>query len=329
MGSRAFIDRTTRNASSEGRIADNVRAVSQLGCSWDENAHSPADGVLAGPADEDPLSIYLPPAGRPAPPLWSMLAPARAPGPRTSSSLARPGRLVGGVAPGAGEYVGIVVIAAGLCLVPAFVSYLQALTGPSNSTVGIRSVEWLRDNGARGLVNRVENIYYSLNAPSTGGPALRTLQAKQSELAAAGVARRLTVHYYRPPRIRPLTHPALPGEGVWHATFADGGSRPPVLVTSFRSDPLTTRRWSQASRGSTTPGRPPSSTRAGSSRPWRSRPRADGGAARARAAGGGDVQQRLQAAGLGWRIRRGRTRVCADEAGAGHVRRATGTATST
>ena len=166
-----------------------------------------------------------------------MLAPARAPGPRTSSSLGPTGTPRRRRRTGRGRVRRIVVIAAGLCLVPAFVSYLQALTGPSNSTVGIRSVEWLRDNGARGLVNRVENIYYSLNAPSTGGPALRTLP-KQSELAAAGVARHLTVHYYRPPRIRPLTHPALPGEGVWHATFADGGSRPPVLVTSFRSDPV-------------------------------------------------------------------------------------------
>ncbi len=32
-------------------------------------------------------------------------------------------------------------------------------------------------------------------------------------------------------------HPALPGEGVWHSTYAYGGTRPPVLVTSFRPDP--------------------------------------------------------------------------------------------
>ena len=31
--------------------------------------------------------------------------------------------------------------------------------------------------------------------------------------------------------------PALPGEGQWRATFAHGGTRPPVLVTSFRPDP--------------------------------------------------------------------------------------------
>ena len=46
---------------------------------------------------------------------------------------------------------------------------------PSDSSLSIRTVEWLRDNGARGLVNRVENFYYSLNAPATGGPALHAL----------------------------------------------------------------------------------------------------------------------------------------------------------
>ena len=34
-----------------------------------------------------------------------------------------------------------------------------------------------------------------------------------------------------------MIHPALPGEGVWHPTFAGGGARPPVLITSFRPEP--------------------------------------------------------------------------------------------
>jgi hypothetical protein len=42
---------------------------------------------------------------------------------------------------------------------------------------------------------------------------------------------------YRPRPIKPGILPALPGEGVWRATYAHGGSRPPVLVTSFRTDP--------------------------------------------------------------------------------------------
>ena len=38
---------------------------------------------------------------------------------------------------------------------------MQAIAAPSNSTLGIKSVEWLKENGARGLVNQVENFYYS------------------------------------------------------------------------------------------------------------------------------------------------------------------------
>jgi hypothetical protein len=128
-----------------------------------------------------------------------------------------------------------VVGAAILCLIPALISYVQAIAAASNSSLGIKTVEWLRDNGARGLVNKVENIYYSLNAPSKGGPALHALPQQPGTVAA--LARRHAVHFYRPHRIRPVISPALPGEGVWRATFAPGGSRPPVLITSFRPDP--------------------------------------------------------------------------------------------
>jgi hypothetical protein len=127
--------------------------------------------------------------------------------------------------------------AAVLCLIPVLVSYLHTLAQPSNSSVGIRTVEWLRDNGARGIVNQAESMYYSLSAPSTGGPALHALPNQPGRVAALRAATHRAGHHYRPRPIRPLIHPALPGEGVWRATFAGGGSRPPVLVTSYRSDP--------------------------------------------------------------------------------------------
>ena len=128
-----------------------------------------------------------------------------------------------------------IAMAAALALLPALISYVGMAATPSDSSLSINSVEWLRDNGLRGLVNRVETLYYSLNAPATGGPALRALP---QQAAVAGGHARARVRAYRPPRIRPVIHPALPGEGVWHATFADGGSRPPVLITSFRPNPL-------------------------------------------------------------------------------------------
>ncbi|HYB29731.1 MAG TPA: phosphodiester glycosidase family protein [Solirubrobacteraceae bacterium] len=107
----------------------------------------------------------------------------------------------------------------------------------SDSSLSIRTVEWMRDNGARGLVTTVEDWYYSLTAPAKGGPALRALPAQTGVLAARPPIAKLRVHDYRPPPIVPVIRPALPGEGVWHATFAGGGSQPPVLITSYRPNP--------------------------------------------------------------------------------------------
>src|ERR1035437_3782418 len=88
------------------------------------------------------------------------------------------------------------------------ISYVGAMTKPSNTGLAVNSVEWLRDNGAAWLVSDVESFYYSLNAPSTGGPALK-------HLPKVGVAAGLSASTYRPPPIAPAITPALPGEGQW------------------------------------------------------------------------------------------------------------------
>jgi hypothetical protein len=126
--------------------------------------------------------------------------------------------------------------AALIALVPAFISFASYMLQPSNSSFFINSVEWMRSNGARGLVNTIENEYYTLTAPAKGGPALRRLPGQKGALSAAAATHHTVVHYYLPPPIKPLTT-GLPGEGIWHATFAGGGSRPPVLITSFRPEP--------------------------------------------------------------------------------------------
>jgi len=71
----------------------------------------------------------------------------------------------------------IVLVAALVVLVPAAFSYVKAIAAPSNSSLGIRSVEWLREHGAAGVVSQIESTYYSLTAPSKGGPTLRALPA--------------------------------------------------------------------------------------------------------------------------------------------------------
>ncbi len=113
-----------------------------------------------------------------------------------------------------------------MCSVPVAVSYITTLSGPSNSSFVIRSFEWLRDHGAAQISSQIESVYYSLNAPATGGPALRTLPLTDRAVA--------TVH---PQDIAPIIQPALPGEGVWAPTETWSGPSPPVQIAQFRSDP--------------------------------------------------------------------------------------------
>jgi len=136
----------------------------------------------------------------------------------------------------------IALVAALVALVPSAFSYLDTMTEPSNSSLGVRSVEWLRDHGAAGLVSQVESIYYSLTAPSKGGATLGALPqvgygAAERAQAQRLKAQRLAAAIYRPPRVAPLFHPALPGEGVWRATRPGEGTGAPLLITTLRNQP--------------------------------------------------------------------------------------------
>jgi hypothetical protein len=143
----------------------------------------------------------------------------------------------------------IAIVAAMTTLLPAVISYAATMNEPSNSSLGIRSVEWLRDHGAAGLVSQIESAYYALTAPSKGGPTLRALpsvgyltaggaglQPHRLPTGLGGRAGPVTVAY-RPPRVAPLIEPALPGEGAWHATRPSLEAEPPVLLTTLRNQP--------------------------------------------------------------------------------------------
>jgi hypothetical protein len=121
----------------------------------------------------------------------------------------------------------IVLLAIALTAIPISISYGTTITGPSNSSFTIRSFEWLRDHGAAPIASQIESVYYSLNAPSTGGPGLRSLP---SRLRPAAQAAHL-------PDIRPVIRPALPGEGVWVPSETWGGRDAAVQITQFRPDP--------------------------------------------------------------------------------------------
>ncbi len=135
-----------------------------------------------------------------------------------------------------------VVLAACLfCLAAAALSWLPAVTGSQNLGLSIASVEWLRSHGGNPIVNEIENWYYEANAPEKGGPALTALPqvgagADEGGEGEGGSGEGQKVAY-RPADVKPLIRPALPGEGVWQKAGAGVGSRPPLLLTTFRSDP--------------------------------------------------------------------------------------------
>jgi hypothetical protein len=130
----------------------------------------------------------------------------------------------------------IFLLAAIACLIPAGISYVGAMSEKHNVGLGVSSVEWLRQHGGNSLVSQIENWYYTLTAPAKGGPPLRSLP----RVGLAGARRPgepTSKPAYRPPRVAPIIHPALPGEGVWKPAAQGNGQRAPVLLTTFRSDP--------------------------------------------------------------------------------------------
>jgi hypothetical protein len=124
----------------------------------------------------------------------------------------------------------IVVLSALILLLDLVASFALAMMSPSNVSFGVRAVEWLRDNGAAWLVSDFEAVYYTLNAPSTGGRPLK-------KLPQVGAGVRIPAATDAPPPIAPVINPPLPGEGQWHGTGPVTGDAPPVLVSTFRPDP--------------------------------------------------------------------------------------------
>ena len=130
----------------------------------------------------------------------------------------------------------VVLLAIVVLLSPAVYSYAATMMQPSSLPLWPRSVEWLRAHHGNWLVDEVERYYYSWQAPDPGGPQLKTLPTVGVDTPPAGtrsVKRRAS---YAPPPIRPVFRNPLPGEGVWRGTGPTVGGRPPVLVTTFRTE---------------------------------------------------------------------------------------------
>jgi phosphodiester glycosidase len=136
--------------------------------------------------------------------------------------------------------VGLVVL-----LSPALYSYTATMLQPSSLPLGVRSVEWLRNHHGNWLVDEVESIYYRWKTPAKGGPQLKTLPRIGIARPATHGAARSRTHVRAPaharaevwpPRVKPVFPHPLPGEGVWVRTGPLVDGRPPVLLTTFRTE---------------------------------------------------------------------------------------------
>ena len=128
-----------------------------------------------------------------------------------------------------------------MLLAPALISYAIWMLQPTSVSFGVRSVEWVRADVPFGnwLVDEIERIYYSAQAPKKGGPQLKSLPVvglAQLDISRVQAATARIQAAARPPPIKPVFAHPLPGEGVWKPTGppVDGG--PPVLVTTFRTE---------------------------------------------------------------------------------------------
>ena len=123
-------------------------------------------------------------------------------------------------------------------LSPALYSYTATMLQPSSLPLGVRSVEWLRNHHGNWLVDEAERFYYSWKAPAKGGPQLTSLPSVGLASAKAS-SREARADAHRdpwPPRIRPVFAHPLPREGIWTRTGPLVQGRPPVLVTTFRTE---------------------------------------------------------------------------------------------
>lgn len=131
-------------------------------------------------------------------------------------------------------------------------SYAQALRAPGTDPWTIRSVEWIRDHGGGGIVNRVEHWWYANHLPPKGGKPEHGLpkaagpghaavgkKAKNGPQATAVTAPPVPDHLAPPPNVAPFTTP-IADEGVWRPTGRTVQGLPGVHTTFMRPDPVHT-----------------------------------------------------------------------------------------
>ncbi len=131
-----------------------------------------------------------------------------------------------------------IVIAAPFLIVLSWaaISYTAWMLQPTSMEWKERSAEWVRNEVPFGnsMVDQGEHIYYSVNAPKTGGPQLKVLPTVGQSPTRTSPPKSQAAAW--PPPVKPVFPQPLPGEGVWKPIGRPDDGGPPVLLTTFRPE---------------------------------------------------------------------------------------------
>lgn len=120
-----------------------------------------------------------------------------------------------------------VAIAIVLILIGPAISYTRALTAPGSATWQMRTVDWIRLKHGNGLVNALENWWYTRHKPAAGPPDAATLPTIASAAKAIGPADL--------PKLAGVT--PLPGESTWSPGRTSAAGLPLIYTGFLRPDP--------------------------------------------------------------------------------------------
>lgn len=138
----------------------------------------------------------------------------------------------------------VAVVAVALFWVLVGFSFVRALTASNNLTLGEKAAEWMRDNHMGSILNRVENWWYSSNAPKAGGEPARPIVASTSSTSSAPTT---VVEVSAPPHLpAPDAVPVpdgvapVPNEGQWQPAGPLVGGVQAMYTTQVRPDSVHT-----------------------------------------------------------------------------------------
>ncbi|GAB1644134.1 phosphodiester glycosidase family protein [Krasilnikovia sp. MM14-A1259] len=122
----------------------------------------------------------------------------------------------------------LVLLAVALILLAPAISYGRALAAPGSATWQMRTVDWIRRQHGSGLVNAIENWWYTRHKPTVGAPDVASLPVIRPDPAR-------TVGPAALPRLSGVA--PLAGESTWSPGRATAAGLPLIYTGFLRPDP--------------------------------------------------------------------------------------------